>query len=155
MTGLTAARARRSRIGRIAVVASTVALIAATIVSSPAAEAGSVTVHVGCPGGTSNVDKLIQAVRDANARAPQKTILYLGSSCNYAFLRGHSFPAPFGANALPVVRAHLVIHGQGATISRRLGAPRFRLLAVAMNGTVSIDHLTLANGRARNGRAGA
>ena len=39
-------------------------LIAATIVSSPAAAAGSVTVHVGCPGGTSNVDKLIQAVRD-------------------------------------------------------------------------------------------
>ena len=135
--------------------AAVAALMLSALVAGPVAAAGSVTVHVGCPGGVANMNKLVQAVSDANSRAPKTTILYLTSGCNYAFYRAHSFPVDgVRANALPVIRSHIVIHGQGATLSRRDGTARFRLIAVDTMGNLSIDHLTLSNGRARNGLPG-
>ena len=129
-------------------------LLLGALVASPVAAANSVTVHIGCASG--KAPRLAQAIRDANQRAPKTTVIYLATGCDYSYSHAHNFPGAFSANALPPVKSHIVIHGQGgATISRKTGAPRFRLVAVAANGNLSVDHVTFLNGAARNGKPGS
>ena len=134
----------------------TSALLLSAALAGPVAAAGTVTVSVGCPGGNGNTGKLVQAVRDANTRAPKKTIINLAAICTYSFFRANSFPVDgVRANALPVVRSHITIHGHGSTVAHRDGAARFRFVAVDVGGGLTIDNLTVTDFRARHGRSGA
>lgn len=141
------------RYSRVALGALASVCLLATLFAGPSAAANTVTVHVGCPGGSGNVKKLVQAVRDANLRAPTTTIIHLADACLYSFYRAHSFPVDgVRANALPVVRSHIVIHGHSANIRRVASAVgRFRFVAVDPQGELNLDNLVIAQFRARFG----
>lgn len=56
-----------------------------------------------------------------------------------------------GENGLPSVTSDLTINGNGAIIVRDIPVPDFRLLHVAPGGGLTLNELTLANGRAIQG----
>ncbi|MCX6030394.1 MAG: hypothetical protein NT169_13995 [Chloroflexi bacterium] len=55
----------------------------------------------------------------------------------------------FGATGLPVVTSQVTIRGDGHTISRSTsaGIPKFRILAVAGGGELTLEGVTITNGR--------
>lgn len=61
----------------------------------------------------------------------------------------------YGPNGLPSVTTPITITGQGATIARNSGAPNFRLVYISPAGRLTLEGLTLRNGRAQGGAGGA
>ncbi|MET8452413.1 hypothetical protein [Streptomyces sp. NPDC005209] len=87
---------------------------------------------------------LVRAINAANA-SPGPSTIRLARKCVYRL----TTPAPNDpANGLPAIRSDIRIDGQGATITRAKGAPRFRILAVAEGGTLTISRVTITNGSA-------
>jgi hypothetical protein len=142
---------RSARIRRVALSGISVGLLLAGLVASPAAAARN--VYVGC--GSARVDKLIAAVRAANRRADSVlTVITLAPNCTYTLTHASSFPA-YGPNGLPVITKRVEVHGRGATITRAVSAPPFRILAIGVNGRLTLDGLTVSNGHARDGANGS
>lgn len=54
--------------------------------------------------------------------------------------------APYGPTALPVIGGVLTINGNGGTIKRAPSAPKFRFLAVAITGKLTLQNVTLSGG---------
>ena len=57
-------------------------------------------------------------------------------------------------NGLPQIVSNITIEGGGHTISRAANAPVFRLFSVASSGTLTLNWLTLQNGRTNKGQHG-
>ena len=66
----------------------------------------------------------------------------------------------YGPNAFPAISSAIVIQGNGATIVRAAGAPKFRFFYVAGGfstlpaGNLTLQNLTLTGGLAQGGRGG-
>ncbi|MBL8134457.1 MAG: CSLREA domain-containing protein [Anaerolineae bacterium] len=111
-------------------------------------------VEVGCPifphtvpaGDTTNLN---QAITCANSNGPGTNDVIRLTASTYTL----TTPAS-GPNGLPLivnaaVAGALTLHGEGATIARSSagGTPDFRILEVGLGGNLSIDNITLSNGR--------
>ena len=98
---------------------------------------------------------LIGAVRVANQLPTgDVTTINLTAGCKYRFYRPQSTRRDVGNSALSV-KGSIVINGNGATIRRVAGTPQFRLFLVKAGATLTLIDVTLANGQARSGKAGA
>jgi len=99
---------------------------------------------------------LVQAIDDANAMPASPTTLDLTPRCTYR-LPAADNESDFGPNGLPVVVSrNLTIHGHGAVITRRAGAPPFRILEIGGEpaaGNLTLDEATISNGDGSDGNA--
>lgn len=136
----------------LAFAATLLAALLAVAVAAPVAARNNQTIRVGCQ--DDRVARLIGAINAANSSpASTDTVIYLSAACQYTLYRANNFPS-VGANGLPIIHRHIVIHGQDASLLRG-GSARFRFFEVAANGWLKIRDLTLSNGRVRNGLPGA
>lgn len=53
----------------------------------------------------------------------------------------------FGPNGLPEINRNITINGNGATIVRNPDAPEFRIFFIATNGSLTLNNLTVKNGK--------
>lgn len=83
----------------------------------------------------------------ANANTAGGGTLNLSSGCTYTL----TAPA-VGENGLVVITAPIRINGNRATITRS-SASAFRFFQVGASGNLTLEALTLSNGRASNGGA--
>ncbi|MEO3888525.1 right-handed parallel beta-helix repeat-containing protein [Nonomuraea sp. B5E05] len=60
-----------------------------------------------------------------------------------------------GANGLPVIRADVTVNGNGATIERAAYASAFRIFQVKRGGKLTLNRVTLRNGRVDGANGGA
>ncbi|MEU6069726.1 hypothetical protein ABZ864_36100 [Streptomyces sp. NPDC047082] len=88
-----------------------------------------------------SVADLISAANDS----PGPDTLVLARKCTYR-LTAPDTTNP--ANGLPVITGELTVKGNGATITRRRSAPKFRVLAVAENGNLTLNRATISGGSA-------
>ena len=51
-----------------------------------------------------------------------------------------------GPNGLPSITSEVIINGNGSTVERADGTPSFRIFAVAAEGGLTLDNLTVSNG---------
>jgi hypothetical protein len=56
-----------------------------------------------------------------------------------------------GDNGLPVITGDITIVGNGATITRDGAAPAFRFFTVDASGSLTLENVTLSNGRSGSG----
>ena len=97
---------------------------------------------------------LINSITCANANgAGTNDVIDLTDDGTYTLTAPDNIDFTNGSNGLPVIAdagiaGTLTIHGHNATITRSSagGTDSFRILAVAANGDLSIDNLTLTNG---------
>ena len=102
---------------------------------------------------TSDTVVLISAIASANsAGTPQTICLETGTYTLTAV--DHSADGP---NGLPSISGDvtLVGLGSGATIERSSGAPDFRLFNVTASGSLTLENISIRNGRASSGNGGA
>jgi len=97
-----------------------------------------------------NTTKLIKAITDANATLTDDTI-NLQAGCTYTLRSVDN--STLGATGLPLIAdaaiaGKMTINGNGATIVRNTGkgTPKFRILAVAIGGDLTLDNVRLRNG---------
>ena len=108
------------------------------------------TIIVGC-----DVSELVNAITTANSNG-EADVLVLASGCTYSLTAANQAdPDGYGPVGLPPITSTLTIQGNGATIRRDSGT--FRLFYVAASGALTLENLTLSNGRAQgfNGGDGA
>ena len=104
-----------------------------------------------------DVAGLISAIQTLNANG--------GGTIDLASSGTYSVTAPsdwwFGPNAFPAISSAIVINGNGATISRASGSPKFRFFYVSGGfttlpaGSLTLNNLTLSGGLAQGGTGGA
>jgi len=128
-------------------------LVPISVLFSPIAlaQAGQ-TINV--PNG--DVAGLITAIQTLNANG--------GGTINLATDGTYSVTAPsdwwFGPNAFPAIASAITINGNGATISRASGSPKFRFFYVSGGfstlsaGNLNLSNLTLTGGLAQGGNGG-
>lgn len=128
----------RSRTGALAAAAAALATV--FVLPAPAAHAQQ---FVPC-----NAGSLRSAINLANA-VPGPAVLFLSSGCTY------TLTAPDNpGNGLPVVTSDISVVGSGATI-RRQSATDFRILKVTgPGGRLTLNNLTIRDGRAASGGEG-
>jgi hypothetical protein len=106
--------------------------------SVPIQVAHAAPVQVPC-----NVNNLINAI----SSAASGDFLSLTEGCIYTLTAANNSDPILGDNGLPVITKTLTIKGNGATITRAQGAPKFRIFQVAHNGgDLTISDLTVDNG---------
>ncbi len=110
------------------------------------------TVPVGCDflvatGNVYGTEGLIETIQLANGNGNADIICL--SAGIYTLTRVDN-----GENGLPVIDTGITFRGNGAVIARDASAPEFRILEVGVGGFVSINDLTISDGRLTNG-AGA
>ena len=110
------------------------------------------TLNPGCTNGVGDASALISAISTANTNNQADTIL-LSTGCTYTLTAVHN--NTFGPNGLPALLndgpSHgLTIIGNGATIARSdtTDTPDFRLFYVSPNASLTLNEITLRNGRA-------
>jgi hypothetical protein len=119
-------------------------LLGITLVPQQATQAQT-TTNVTC-----NVATLKTAITNANVSSGDD-ILELTAKCTYTLTAIDN--SAYGGNGLPAIvdtatAGTLTINGNGATISRDSGAPDFRIFFVASGGDLTLDYMTIKNGRA-------
>lgn len=97
-----------------------------------------------------DVVKLIDAINAAN-QTPALDIIVLAPGCTYQLTSVDNTTE--GNNGLPVITSQIVINGNGATITRSVNEPRFRIFHVAAAimttpGNLTLYDVTLSNGHA-------
>lgn len=99
-----------------------------------------------------NVTALIAAINKANANGKKNTINLEPGTYTLTSVDNTSG----GSNGLPIVSSTLTIRGDQSTIIERdSGAPRFRILAVAANGALTLRGVTLRGGSSPDPVVGA
>ena len=78
----------------------------------------------------------------------QAGTLDLAAGCTYTLDSG-SYGN--GYDGLPIITAGSTISGNGATITRDIAAPAFRLIEVGNGGSLTADYLTLSDGEDNDG----
>jgi hypothetical protein len=120
------------------------------------------TFTAGCAGSTGDVASLVAAINEANSAAGADTV-QLGQGCTYTLTAVDN--NWYGPTGLPAIASDITIEGNGATITRSLVAPRFRLFFVGADpadlrtsnyaspgpGKLTLRDLTLAGGLAKGG----
>ena len=103
------------------------------------APSAAATISVGC----GDVPELI----DAMETATYGDTIRLASGCTYVLTEDY---AP--DDGLPVVSVQLTLEGRGSTITRSSarGTPEFRILHIGPRGNLSLEDVTLTNGRLAN-----
>ncbi|MCP4358984.1 MAG: DUF11 domain-containing protein [Chloroflexi bacterium] len=99
-----------------------------------------------CPGGIGSTAAIIKALEDANAN-PDASTISLAANCVYTVTVAYA-----GYNGLPPVTTPITIEGNGSTIVRA-SASDFRLFEVSATGDLTLENITLQNGRANTGGA--
>jgi hypothetical protein len=142
---------------------SSLSLCAALVVLAlPAPARATAVFTAGCSGGTGDVASLATAINTANALGGANTVL-LGRGCTYMLTTIDNYW--YGPNGLPPIASNITIEGNGATIARSFGAPRFRLFFVGADptspstsnyvspgaGALTLRDLTLTGGWAKGG----
>ncbi len=89
---------------------------------------------------------LREAINAANAGGVASTVV-LGNGETYVLT-----VADNAGNGLPVITTNITINGNGAIIGRAGLAPRFRLAQVEATGTLTINNVLMAGGRALHGQ---
>lgn len=121
----------------------------AAIVVLPAQPASAATFSVRC-GDVYGSRGLVAAITAAN-HSGQPSVINLFPSCTYVLTRlDHNDATCLGVSTgrgLPAVTGTLTINGAGATIARAAGAPEFGILAVRGGGDLTLNRLTVANGK--------
>ncbi len=92
------------------------------------------------------VEELIIALNAANADSLADEISLAPGSYTLTAIDNSTY----GPTGLPVITAPIAIVGNGATITRDSAAPEFRILAVAQNGALTLDNLTISGGSIPN-----
>ena len=100
-----------------------------------------------CPGGVGDSDKLISAINNANSDLVVDTIT-LPANCVYTLTTSYE-----AGSGLPIVDTSVIIDGNGSTIIRDSGAGNFRLFFVDSAGDLTLNDITLANGKTGQGGA--
>ncbi|HEV7494475.1 choice-of-anchor Q domain-containing protein [Baekduia sp.] len=141
--------------------ATAIAILVAALLC-PAAEAAPLAAD--CTDTTGDVTSLIAAITAANATgAPD--VIALGAGCTYTLTAVDNHW--YGPNGLPPIASDITLDGHGATLTRALAAPKFRLLFVGADptkpatlnyttpgaGRLTVRDLTLADGYAKGGDA--
>lgn len=85
--------------------------------------------HADCPAGESSSDTI-----------------ELANNSTYTLTNIHNIS--HGSTGLPVIEGKLIINGHGSTITRDADAPDFRILLIATTGDLTLNDLTISNGRA-------
>jgi hypothetical protein len=123
---------------RVLLVAAAAAVLAPATPHTPSA-----TAHVGC-----SAAALEAAVAAAN-HDPADATIDLDAGCVYT-LTTAAETTDAGPNGLPVIRRHVVINGNGATITRSAtgDVPAFRIFAIEdPAGRLTLNELMLRGGR--------
>ncbi|MCP4541984.1 MAG: DUF11 domain-containing protein [Chloroflexi bacterium] len=98
-----------------------------------------------------NVYALTTTIHALNTNPLSDTIV-LPSGCVYTLTTVDNSPGfPSGDNGLPLITSTIIISGNGSTILRDNGAPSFRILMVNFGGNLTLNDLTLRNGRVSGG----
>jgi len=126
--------------------------VALGIAPVPVAWASTINVGSGC----TLVDAITAANDDAatggcSAGNGADTIV-LESGATYTLSAVNN--PQYGPNGLPSITSEITIQGNGATITRGGGAPDFRFFHVVVTGTLTLENLTLSNGRVEGGEGG-
>jgi hypothetical protein len=125
------------------------------------AEAATITVTTNSPG-ISDLDgrcSLVEAIVNANDDAAMHPDCAAGSGADIIVLpKGAqaltlSYSDYAGATALPVITSDITISGNPTKITRAKNAPGFRLFAVAVGGTLTLNDVALSGGTATSGGA--
>jgi hypothetical protein len=89
---------------------------------------------------------LITKIKAANLN-PATEIIELDPGCTYEFNEIENSNA-YGDNGLPVISTPIVIHGNGATITRSTaqGTPEFRFFFIDPDGSLVLEDVTITNG---------
>jgi hypothetical protein len=90
----------------------------------------------------SNAGELIAAINNANASAGADTITLLNDITLTAINNTIN-----GANGLPSITSDITIIGDGHAISRNTSAPDFRIFHIGATGNLSLESLTIRDGR--------
>jgi fibronectin type 3 domain-containing protein len=104
-----------------------------------------------CTLNASDMSSLISAINTANSNADVDTICLATGS--YTFTTANNTGSS-GGNALPIITTEMIIEGNGATITRS-GSANFRFIEVDVNGNLTLNDVTMTNGRAEYGHGGA
>ncbi len=96
-------------------------------------------------------DWLIAQINLANAN-PDITTIDLDSGCVYEFDEVDNPSYFYGDSALPTVSTPILIHGNGATITRSTAedTPEFRFFFIDSDGSLTLEDVTVTNGYARS-----
>jgi len=96
-------------------------------------------------------DWLITKINLANAN-PDTTTINFDPGCIYEFDEADDALVIYGDNALPVISTPIVIHGNGATITRSAaeGTPEFRFFFIDTDGSLTLEDVTVTNGYMRD-----
>jgi predicted outer membrane repeat protein len=109
---------------------------------------------IGC-----DTQELIQAIHDANSDPDPDTIV-LDEACNYLLTEVDNHKdmdpqiATGGANGLPVIKTPITIEGNDAKILRGStipGTPEFRIFFISYNGVLTLNDLSVENGKVLSG----
>ncbi len=93
------------------------------------------------------VSELIDAIEAANSNG-QANMIELAASTTYTLSNIDNNTD--GPNGLPSITGEITINGNGATIERDDCAPGFRIIHIAGTGTLTLNDLTVKNGKTSN-----
>jgi hypothetical protein len=101
-----------------------------------------------------DVTALINAINTANGNSEADTI-NLAAGGTYTLTAVHNDTN--GPNGLPSITSEITINGNGATIQRSSagGTPDFRIFHVAAGGDLTLNDVTIRNGKTANGADGS
>ncbi len=118
-------------------------VIATAGIATVAGASGAKTVlasNVGC-----SANSLVSAIAAANS-GTDGGVVNLAAGCTYTMTAVNNNAD--GANAFPDITGTVTINGNGAVITRSNSAPAFRFLIADNGGNLTLNNLTLSNGRA-------
>jgi hypothetical protein len=115
------------------------------------------TIDVSCTNGVGNVTALITAIETSN-NSPSDDIINLSASCVYTLRTVYSTSREKGPEGLPIIVSDsgtLIINGKDTIIERASDAPLIRLFHLNAKATVTLNFVTLQNGRLGSAFEGA
>ena len=97
-----------------------------------------------------DTNTLIEAIELANSNNTEDT-LELATNCIYTLTAVNNNTD--GGNGLPTITSNITIEGNGATIERSeaVGTPDFRIFHVLTSGSLTVNDLTIFNGKTYEG----
>ncbi len=129
--------------------------------SAPTVHAATITVTPGAAGingsdGCSLVEAIINANNDDQSGSAECNAGYLADTIHlsgntYNYLVGYGTPEYYGnTTALPEITSKITIEGAGSVITRdnATSFPHFRIMDVTVSGDLTLNQVTLSNGRA-------
>jgi len=112
---------------------------------------GAITFHIELSSVPCDADALIGAINVANSDGEADT-LDLTAGCTYTLTGVDN--GTDGPNGLPSITSEIILNGNGATIERSDTAPDLRIFHVGAEGHLTLNALTVSNGRASGSFAG-